>query len=140
MVKAGLRAAGGDQPLGDEVQGMLRLIQQRYPNTLLIGPDAATEPVLCLLQPLLRPALFEIGGGRAFELPVEAGTVILRAVHRLTSDQQHALLRWIDTRLAPFTVVSTAEESLYGRVTSGEFISALYYRLNIVTLDLRLAA
>lgn len=75
--------------------------------------------------------------GQALELPSpeRAATLVLHGVHRLEGNDQQRLLRWLDQSDGRIRVVSTATEPLWPRVQQGAFNAALYYRLNIVYVD-----
>ncbi len=64
-----------------------------------------------------------------------AGTLIVLEVDRLDSNQQAQMLRWIHQPQTHAQVVCTASESLFRLVEAGDFLAELYYRLNVVLLD-----
>ena len=54
----------------------------------------------------------------------------------LTRQEQDALYRWLSAVNGRARIVSSASESLFPMVESGAFNDGLYYRLNVVTIDL----
>ena len=66
----------------------------------------------------------------------QAGTILVYDVHALTRLEQHALSRWISAGNGRTRVVSTTTQSLLPLLETGAFNDGLYYRLNVVTLDL----
>ena len=104
-------------------------------NVLLEGPDASTAGALQLLRPHLPTPVVWRFRGAPLQIPSEVGALILEDVGGLDRGEQQALLTWIDNR--PHTqIVSTMARSLFDLVTRGRFDPALYYRLNVVLLDL----
>ena len=108
-------------------------------NVLLVGSPSDTDERLAALKPHLREPWCEFrpADGGCVPQPQE-GTLILLEVARLDEAQQTALLRWFDTfdgRL-PVRVVSTSSEPLFPLVGSGAFPTQLYYRLNVVLIEL----
>lgn len=108
-------------------------------NLLLEGSPSAIEERLAALKAHLREPLCEFRptGGACVPQPHE-GTLILLDVATLDGEQQTALLRWFDTfdGRVPVRVVSTSSEPLFSLVGSGGFPSQLYYRLNVVLIEL----
>src|SRR5689334_2104455 len=69
------------------------------------------------------------------------GTLLVKEVAGLDREQQKQLLRWLDQfeHRAHVQVVSTTSTRLYDLVESGDFLPDLYYRLNVVRLDVATA-
>jgi len=65
-----------------------------------------------------------------------AGTIVIRDVDALTSDDQRKLCEWLDARSDRAQLVSTASAPIVPLVDSNLFNDALYYRLNMVYVDL----
>jgi DNA-binding NtrC family response regulator len=62
--------------------------------------------------------------------------VILDGVETLTVEQQGTLLRWLDECLRAETqVVTVTAAALYTEVQAGRFLDGLYYRLNMITVE-----
>lgn len=66
----------------------------------------------------------------------QSRTVVLREVDALKNEEQLRLLDWVDSASTRIQVVSTASAPLLRRVEAGAFDARLYYRLNIVYIDL----
>ena len=66
------------------------------------------------------------------------GTLILSEVARLDLKQQTQLVRWLDQfhMRSHVQVVSTTCEPLFKLVETGGFLPHLYYRLNVVRIEL----
>ena len=69
--------------------------------------------------------------------PVD-GTLVLLEVARLNGKQQAQLLQWLDQSdpRPQVQIVSTTSRPLFSLVESGAFLADLYYKLNIVRMDL----
>jgi len=62
-------------------------------------------------------------------------TLVVRSVSALDRDQQQALLAWLDAPGNRMQVISTTTDPLYPLVSRGAFLANLYYRLNVLLLD-----
>jgi len=115
------------------------LVVQARDNLLLVGSSSATDAMLAALTPHLREPFrhYEPASDMPVPQPHE-GTLILSEVARLSVKQQTQLLRWLDQLDDPaeVQVVSTTSEALFSLVESGAFLANLYYRLNVVRMDL----
>lgn len=112
-------------------------------NFLLAGQPSAVDAMLASMLPyLLEPIrLFAPDTGRALLLPHE-GTLILREIAQLKGSQQSKLVAWLDelNRSDSVQIVSTTSRQMVPLVESGEFRAELYYRLNVIRIDLAEAA
>jgi transcriptional regulator of acetoin/glycerol metabolism len=91
--------------------------------------------VLRLLTPHLQGPVMWRARGISFEVPAgDAGALILQDVDGLSAQEQSRLLTWVDER--PNTqIVSTTAYRLFALVACGRFDAALYYRLNVILLN-----
>jgi Sigma-54 interaction domain len=109
------------------------LFSSTRPNLLLEGPEAQVQAVVAALRPLLlRPVTAWCGGG----LPDEhRGTLIVQEIHRLDDTQQRQLMIWMDDSVGTVQVIATTSEPLFPLVERGAFFDVLYYRLNILRVE-----
>ncbi len=107
-----------------------RLLLTSRPNVLIEGPEAATEAVLSALQAHCLPAR-HWGDSLGNQRP---GTLIVREVSALTAIEQQRLLRWLETGERS-QVLSTTAQPLFALVERGQFLADLFYRLNVLRLD-----
>lgn len=70
----------------------------------------------------------------ALELPTDRGTLLLENVAALTALQQRELYEWMSGG-GETQVVSVTTTPLTTLVQEGEFLEALFYRLNVVRID-----
>jgi Sigma-54 interaction domain len=111
-------------------------------NLLLVGTRTATNDVLAAMRPYLRGPVqqYRPRTGAPVLQPSE-GTLILLEVARLDLKQQEQLLRWLDqsNERTHVQVVSTTSKPLFSLVETGAFSPALYYRLNVIRIELTAA-
>jgi len=107
-----------------------------HPNLLLEGSDASTDPMLLRLAPYLCEPIVRAPAGGAFIPPVgEVGALIVSDVDSLSGDEQSALLAWLASTESRTTIVSTTTRSLFALVRRGLFDVELYYRLNVMLVQ-----
>jgi hypothetical protein len=115
----------------------LSVLLTRRPNALLSGPREATHTCLLKVKPGFRLPIRRLACDDLGSLPPPGGTVILDDVEVLDGQQQETLLRWLDEGShAEMQVISITAATLYDRVRAGTFLQALYYRLNVIHIEL----
>jgi hypothetical protein len=105
-------------------------------NLLLIGPPSATRVSIDdLMSSLMAPVVCWDPG--TADLPTDGiGTLIIHDVERLTPTHQDRLLAWLNNHSPQRSVIATSIELFYRHVETGLFSDSLYYRLNVVTVQL----
>jgi hypothetical protein len=117
-------------------------LQTSQQNVLLEGPEPATKGFLDVLIPhVMAPVLWDQPGVPRELRAGDRGTLILRNVGELSAEAQQRVLRWLDDASldGQIQIVSTSATPLFPLVERGLFDSRLYYRLNVVLLDLQLS-
>ena len=110
-----------------------QLLVSARPNTLLEGPHETTDAIVGeAIEWLAEPYVTWCGAASASDRP---GTLLVRSVSALDQDQQQALLAWLDAPGNRMQVISTTTDPLYPLVSRGAFLANLYYRLNVLLLD-----
>ena len=132
--------AGHDRPtfLPADLHTEWDLIVRAPHNLLVLANSSATNEMLAALKPHLRVPLHEYTPtGGAVPEPAE-GTLVLFDVARLNTKEQTQLLQWLDqiNERLQVQVVSTTSEPLFPLVQAGAFLADLYYKLNVVLIDL----
>jgi transcriptional regulator of acetoin/glycerol metabolism len=106
-------------------------------NLLLNGVNSANRERIegSLVRP--RRPITRWQPGEPLVLPSSAstGTLILHDVGLLPHDDQLRLLTWLEHSAGRTRVVCTTSASLYDHVEAGAFNETLYYRLNILLVD-----
>jgi DNA-binding NtrC family response regulator len=71
------------------------------------------------------------------DLPADSiGTLIIHDVASLTPTHQDRLVEWPNNQSPRRSVIATSIELFYRNVEIGLFSDSLYYRLNVVTVQL----
>ncbi|HEV3056629.1 MAG TPA: hypothetical protein VGY48_00215 [Vicinamibacterales bacterium] len=106
-------------------------------NMLLEGPAAWTEAVLFLLEPHFRAPVAWRRPRARFDVPTDGcGALVLEDVAALAAGEQARVLAWLDDPSHRTQLVSTTPRALYPLVLRGLFNEALYYRLNVLLLQI----
>lgn len=137
----GREAAARQRPafLPEELRAEWDAICQGQHNFLLVGAASITKEILIAMTPQLREPLHEYSPKADLPVPQPVdGTLVLLDVDRLDLKQQKQLLQWLEQfeLRAHVQVISTTSKPLYSLVKSGNFLPDLYYRLNVVRMDL----
>jgi hypothetical protein len=112
------------------------MLVQRRPNLLILCRDRELDGVLAPLTACCRRPVHACRLPGALTLPADPhGTLFLLDVGALLLGQQMKLYDWLEGPGRDCQVVSIAREPLYPRIEDGQFLEALYYRLNVVCLD-----
>ena len=117
----------------------LALVRFSRVNVLIVGDDDLVATlVTSLLRSLATPVVVRSRWEPLRLSPTygRVGTIVVYDVDTLTGDEQLALYHSLGEGRGRTRVVSTASKSLETMVEAGAFDAELYYRLNIVTLDL----
>jgi len=126
-------------PVGpiDQVEEDCRLARTARVNLMLVHSEDATHTVTELILPDLLNALTTWCPGESLELPLaqQQGTVVLRDIDALPFPDQLRLLEWLNPAPRGVQVISTTQAPLHECVKSGQFLDALFYRLNVVTVE-----
>ena len=122
------------------VEHDLAIVRSFRANLLVIGPDSLVTDVLrsaiadvphrivvsaCDSRPLRLPAL-----------PLAGSTLVLRDIDELDADGQANQFEWLERANGELQIVCTGSGLLPSLMNSGDFDPRLYYRLNIVCIDL----
>lgn len=105
----------------------------------MAGAPAAIDAALAELTPHLQVPVNVFEPEKERSIPAQTdGTLVLVEVSALNREQQVELLEWLDAyaQRQHVQVVSTTSRALFSLVERGEFLAQLYYRLNVLRLDL----
>ena len=106
-------------------------------NVLLQGAEPALDAAVTLLrQQLGGPFQHWLAGSGSPLPPRLPGVLFLSQVDACSEAEQQLLLEWLQETDCRVQVVSTTTRRLSELVERGEFRADLYYRLNIVLLEL----
>jgi hypothetical protein len=120
------------------VEDALDIVRSTKSNLLVIGPDWLVADVV---RWVIADAPYSIivsprEAGRLPALPLPGCTLVLRDIDELDANGQAALCTWLERANGEQQIVCTASGLLPSLIRSGEFDSQLYYRLNIVCINL----
>jgi hypothetical protein len=106
-------------------------------NLLLVGVDGRLQRILELLSRDYREPVAVWTPGEHLVLPPveQVKTLILRNVGELSLVDQGRLFDWLNQAVGRTQVVSTTPGPLLPLVHAGGFLSALYYRLNVLYVE-----
>ena len=137
--------AMSDLPLSREYWPMARatnmdlhLARLHRVNVLLMGPERLIEDALQKLLPELSEPVHSWTAPGLLELPppIHSGTLVLREVGQLSPADQCRLASWLEASGGRMQVISTTTSRLSRRVDAGSFLDSLYYRLNVICVDI----
>lgn len=126
------------EPLVRVLRDELSWLSHAHPNILVVGDGIATAAALSELQSICQfPVVVRKCGHLPLALPPteSANTLILHDVAALPPGEQQMLSDWLSSEHRRTQVVTTSPEALLPLVTSGAFLATLYYRLNVVYVD-----
>jgi hypothetical protein len=114
-----------------------QLLVTARPNVLLEGAEEATEAIVCEAMGWLpTPHAIWSGSPPSGNRPA---TLVVRSIAAFDQDQQHLLFDWLEAPGDRVQVISTTSQPLYPLVSRGVFLANLYYRLNVLLLDIAIA-
>jgi Sigma-54 interaction domain len=115
----------------------LHLLSSWRVNLMLMGSEGVIQDTLDKLTPRLAEPVRTWNRSDPLELPSppQSGTLILREVGALSAIDQWRLLKWLEQSVGRVQVVSTSSSRLLAMVDAGAFLETLYYRLNVVSVD-----
>jgi hypothetical protein len=106
-------------------------------NVLLEGPLACTDAVLHLLKPFLGEPVTLKRSRAPLELYTSIrGALVVHDISAFSGPEQDRMLGWLDDPHSRTQVVCTTTEPLFPLVARGLFDETLYYRLNVILLQL----
>jgi hypothetical protein len=113
----------------------LHLLRSARPNVLLVGPPSSVKRLLDAIIPFCRPPIVESQGTRLTLPPPPIGTLVLQGADQLSAANQHRLHHWLLDADSSLQVISTASSPIFPLVQRKLFRDALYYRLNVMCLN-----
>ena len=106
-------------------------------RVLLEGPRACTDAVLHVLKPYLGEPVTLKRSGAPLELDTSMrGALVVHDISAFSGPEQNRILGWLDDAHNRTQVVCTTTEPLFPLVARRLFDETLYYRLNVILLQL----
>jgi hypothetical protein len=107
------------------------------PNVLVCGDRQITDAFLSALPSHYSSQLRELPiASLKARGDLSEGTAVLRDVADYSEADQQNLLAWLDRRGRSTQLIATTDRPLLDLVSAGQFDARLFYRLNMVYLDL----
>ncbi len=106
-------------------------------NTLIQGAKADLDECVSAITPFCPPPVVTLEDPVVNTLAtIKDGSVVLEHVARYSLEEQRAILSWLDGDGSGVRLIATTSERLFDLVQGGQFIDTLYYRLNVIFIDL----
>ncbi len=121
------------QPPGD-----WELVSSARLNLWLVGCREATSLAIRALVPALQAPVYSMGAGEGLTLPRvdHSGWLVLTDISELSLRGQDRLIGWLNENEDRAHVISVSRQPMTEMIANGQFLPTLYYRLNIVYIDL----
>lgn len=119
------------------MDGEWRVARSARVNVLLVGSDGLVEKIVDALRPdLCQPIdVWRPASGLVFPPVAATGTLILQDVGAMPRADQRRLCDWLEITGGRTRVVSTTRQSLFPLLEAGAFMARLYYRLNVLCVQ-----
>jgi hypothetical protein len=119
-----------------EMEADFRELDSGIANVLLLGAAEQCAAFVEAAVPRLAEPVVWWRAPERLVLPQHelVGTLVLHGVDTLDGMDQRRLLEWLE-RQTPPRVIATADPGLVIKVERGAFLDSLYYRLNIVCIE-----
>jgi hypothetical protein len=108
------------------------------PNLLLVGDEAVTSEFLGALLPTLQEPVCVTTAARLSLPSSSQGTLVVQDATSLAAEDQVRLFQWLCDHQPGTQLVTTAAKPLMPFVVRGAFLETLYYRLNVMYLELEI--
>jgi hypothetical protein len=112
-----------------------RMLRQGQARALVVGPERATGAVLRALSDDFDAPVLNLRAGGPLTLPEAPATLLIHDVSALDTFDQDRLHRWLNLSLPGISVIAFTSEPLFPLVQRGAFLPDLFYRLNLIVID-----
>ena len=112
-----------------------RMLRQGRARALVVGTERATGSVLRSLHADFGSLVINLRAGGPLTLPETHATLIIHDVSALNTTDQDRLHRWLNLSPAGISVIAVTSEPLFPLVQRGVFLTELFYRLNLIVID-----
>jgi hypothetical protein len=112
-----------------------RMLRQGQARALVIGTERATRAVIRALHADFWSPVLNVRAGARLTLPENDGTLLLHNVSALDTADQDRLFQWLNVTRRGVSVIAVSPKPLFPMVQRGAFLSDLFYRLNVIVID-----
>jgi len=111
-------------------------------NVLMVGPNHVTQSALAAIDPWLGASALTIRPGGLADLPAaeRGGALILEDLCDFAPAEQLRLIGWLEQNVGRARIISTSRQPMAPMLSAGLFLETLYYRLNVVYIEMAAAA
>jgi hypothetical protein len=121
--------------IGVEIEMTRRLLREGRARTLVIGTAGASGRAVRALCADFQSPIHNVRAGCRFTFPQKPGTLLIQDVSTLGAADQVRLLEWLNLGPRGVSVIAVTSEPLFPLVQCGRFRSDLFYRLNLIVID-----
>jgi hypothetical protein len=129
-----LSAAAAPDTIGFDLNMTRRMLREGQARALVIGPCRATDAIVRALRADSSSPVLDVRGDRLI-LPENPGTLFIHDASTLGAADQVRLLEWLDQSPPGTSVIAITAEPLFPVVQRGRFLPDLFYRLNLIVID-----
>jgi glutamate racemase len=112
-----------------------RMLRRGQARALVVGTERATGAVLRALRADFSAPVFNVRAGSPLTLPETPATLLIHDVSALDTADQDRLHRWFHLTPPGISVIAVTSEPLFPLVERGAFLADLFYRLNLIVID-----
>jgi hypothetical protein len=112
-----------------------RMLRQGQARVLVVGTERATGAVLRALRDDFDAPVLNLRAGGPLTLPEAPATLLIHDVSALDTFDQDRLHRWLNQNPPGISVIAVSSEPLFPLVQAGAFLTDLFYRLNLIVID-----
>jgi hypothetical protein len=112
-----------------------RMLRQGRARALVVGTKRATDSVLRALRADFGSSVLNLRAGGPLTLPETGATLIIHDVSTLNPADQDRLQQWLSLSPPGISVIAVTSEPLFPLVQRGAFLTDLFYRLNLIVID-----
>jgi hypothetical protein len=107
-------------------------------NVLMVGPDEVTKSAVAAISPWLSDPGLTIRPDGLAHLPAaeRSGALILEDLCDFVMADQRRLADWLQENAGRARIISTSRQPLASMLSAGLFLEALYYRLNVIYIEM----
>jgi hypothetical protein len=111
------------------------MLRQGRARALVVGTEGATGAVLSALHDDFGSPVLHVRAGGPLTLPETPATLLIHDVSALDAADQDRLLQWLNLSLPGSSLIAVTSEPLFPLVERGAFLPHLFYRLNLIVID-----
>ena len=112
-----------------------RMLRQGRARALVVGTERTTGSVLRSLRADFGAVVVNMRAGDPLTLPEARATLIIHDISALNAADQDRLYQWLNLSPPGISVIGVTSEPMFPLVQRGAFLTDLFYRLNLIVID-----